>query len=274
LTQNQEEEIEIKPEHVEMLRQDPALFAEVMLDIHPFPYQEKFLRDPSKRIVVCAGRRVGKSVMTAARAVWFAMANPNTTTLIVSATLRQSIMMFDTIRDDIHKCSLVNDMVVRETRTIIEFRNGSKIKALPCGPTGKTLRGDTAHMIVADEAAFMPEMVIAEVILPMLATTNGTAILLSTPFDKRHIFHKAFTSDKWSRYTYPTSINPLVPKEFLDEQRELVGEIRFAQEYLAEFVDDSSSYFPQSLLRQCVHVCQSPACNYCEKYGNLEKLAT
>jgi phage FluMu gp28-like protein len=63
---------------------------------------------------------------------------------------------------------------------MIELRNGSKIIALPCGPDGATLRGYTADLVVMDEAAFMPEDVIASVIFPMLATTNGTAIMLST----------------------------------------------------------------------------------------------
>ena len=182
-------------------------------------------------------------------------------------------MMFDTVIDDIIGSPQVSAMVIKQTHTLVRFSNGSKIKALPCGSSGKTLRGDTAHLIIIDEAAFVPEVVISEVVLPMLATTEGTAILLSTPFDKRHIFYKAFTSGKWSKYSYPTSMNPLVKQEFLDEQRELVGEQRFAQEYLAEFVDEVATYFPQALLRQCVHVCEKQDCEYCSSYGDLNKLA-
>ena len=70
--------------------------------------------------------------------------------------------------------------VSKSTRTMIELKNGSKIIALPCGPDGATLRGYTADLVVMDEAAFMPEDMIASVIFPMLATTNGTAIMLST----------------------------------------------------------------------------------------------
>ncbi len=259
-------------EIVNRTREDQVFFAEIFLDIHPFPYQRDFLRDPSKRIVVCAGRRVGKSVMTAARAIWFALTHDGTTTLIVSPTLRQSMLMFDTILDDVSNSSLIQELVVRQTRTLVKFNNGSKIKALPCGTNGRTLRGDTAHMIIMDEAAFIPDAVIGEVVLPMLATTDGTAIMISTPFDKNHTFYKAFTLQKWSKYSYPTSTNPLVTGEFLEEQRELVGEQRFAQEYLAQFVDDAKAYFPQSLLRECVHACASEKCSYCEMLSDFEKL--
>ena len=58
------------------IEKDPVAFCEAFLHIRPFPYQVDYLRDTSKRIVICAGRRVGKSVMTAARALWFALTIP------------------------------------------------------------------------------------------------------------------------------------------------------------------------------------------------------
>ena len=97
--------------------------------------------------------------------------------------------------------------------------------------------------------------------------------MLSTPYDREHIFFKAFHREEWSRYHFPSSVNPKITKEFLDEMLDLVGPTQFAQEYLAEFVDDSSAYFPTALLRSCVHVCPDNAkrCEFCEVYsGKLE----
>ena len=257
---------------VREMEKDPVAFCESFLHLSPYPYQVDFLRDPSKRIVICAGRRVGKSVMTAARALWFALTHPNTTSLIVSATLRQSILMFDTILEDIEKSKWISAALTRQTRTLVRFRNGSKIKALPCGK-GKGIRGETAHFVIMDEASFIPDDVIGGAILPMLATTDGTAIMLSTPYDRSHIFYRAFTSPNWSRYSYPTSINPTVKQEFLDEQRELIGEKRFRQEFLAEFVDDDRAYFPQALLRSCIHACSlNEKCTYCDIVTSEESL--
>ncbi len=100
-----------------------------------------------------------------------------------------------------------------------------------------------------DEAAFVPEEVILEVLLPMLSTTDGTIILMSTPLDRSHFFYQAFNSPVWSRYHFKTSDNPLVTREFLDKQREFLGERRFTQEHLAEFVDEEDTYFSIKLLR-------------------------
>ncbi|MHB1869096.1 MAG: hypothetical protein ACYCPP_09155, partial [Nitrososphaerales archaeon] len=57
--------------------------------------------------------------------------------------------------------------------------------------------------------------------------------------------------------------NPLVKKEWLEQQREMLGERRFKQEYLAEFVDDEGTYFPMKILRQCIHVCEGEGCLFC-----------
>ena len=114
-----------------------------------------------------------------------------------------------------------------------------------------------------DEAAYVPEEIIMDVAMPMLAAKNGTIILISSPCDKKHFFYRMFNSDRWSKYHFKTADNPLVSREFLEEAREEIGESRFRREYLAEFMDDEKTYFPMALLRAAVHVCGSKSCAYC-----------
>src|SRR5487761_1312765 len=250
------------------LVRNPALFSAALLEFVPHDYQRRFLEEESKRIVVCAGRQVGKSTMAASKAIWFATTNSNTTTLIVSATLRQSMNLFEKILDFSERSPLIRRSIISKTRRQLTFSNRSKIIALPCGPLGNSLRGYTAHLIIVDEAAFVPDDVLSNVIFPMLLTTRGTVILLSTPWDRSHTFYKAFNSEGWARFHFPSSANPSVDPKFLEEQWELYGEQKFAQEYLAEFRDDGRSYFPMSLLRTCLHVCpdsrEARNCEYCE----------
>jgi hypothetical protein len=231
------------------IKDSPAKFCFGVLGFKPFQYQEKFLEDKSKRIIACAGRQVGKSLISAAKALWFSITHPHTTALIVSATQRQSSLMFDKILKYVEGSYFLGQLIQRKTRTMIRFWNGSEIKALPCGRQGATLRGETVHMALIDEAAFVPEDVITQVITPMLSTTDGSMIMISTPYDKSHFFYRAFNSPRWSKYQFKTEDNPLVKKEFLLEQREEVGELQFRQEYLAEFVDDEKTYFSMALLR-------------------------
>ncbi|MFI5420902.1 MAG: terminase large subunit domain-containing protein, partial [Nitrososphaerales archaeon] len=238
---------ELKDEELEKgllaVASSPSKFCTALLDFTPFPYQMELLEDPSKNIVVCAARQVGKSKIIGARALWFAFTRAGTSTYIVAATQRQSMMMFDSILSSIEGNELIMESVVRKTRTQLHFTNGSKIVALPCGRKGKTLRGATAHFVIVDESAFVPEEVILEVLLPMLSTTDGTIILMSTPLDRSHFFYKAFNSPMWSKYHFQTADNPLVTQEFLNRQREFLEERGFAQEHLAEFVDEEGTYF-------------------------------
>jgi len=233
------------------LKEDPVTFSRSILHFHPFDYQQDLLYDRSKRICACMGRQTGKSTTIAAKAIHFAVTRKRKTILIVSATLRQSMLMFDKVVRFLDSSELVK-AVRYKTRTKVVFSNDSSITALPCGNDGGTLRGFTADVIILDEASFMPDYVITNVVMPMIATTKGYCWMLSTPWDKNHTFYKVFNDPKWSKYHLPSSVNPLIDQAFLDEQRELVGEERFAMEYLAEFIDDSNSYFPISLIRQCV----------------------
>ena len=246
------------------IMKSPVKFCITVLKLNPYPYQEKFLADLKKRIAVCAGRQVGKTLISASKALWFALSNPKTITIIVSKTRRQSIHMFDKVSSCVEGCDVLKACVVRKTRTLIQFSNGSEIHALPCGPNGDTIRSKTAHLLIVDEANFVPENVITEVAMPMLATTEGTLILVSSPTNKNHYFYRALNSPEWSKYHFKTSDNPTVTQEYLDEM-EAIGETGFRREYLGEFVDEENSYFPSQPLAANTHVCTLGGnCNFCK----------
>ncbi|MFQ5712153.1 MAG: phage terminase large subunit [Candidatus Geothermarchaeales archaeon] len=234
---------------------DPVAFAKAILNFHPFPYQEKILRDSSKRLISICGRQIGKSTCSAVKLIHFAVTHPRTTSIIVSHTLRQSMETFEKVMGFVGS-SILENSVVRATRTQIKFSNGSRILCLPSGRYGSTLRGLTVHFAVVDEAAFIYDEVITQVVFPMLATTDGYIWMLTTPWDKEHITYTCFTSKDWSVYHLPSSVSPLIKPEWLEAQRLLYRtrgrEEYFRMEYLGEFIDDVNAYFPMTLLRPCL----------------------
>jgi phage FluMu gp28-like protein len=238
----------------EDLTDSPIKFAEKVLEIKPFPYQAKLLEDKSKRIVACMGRQTGKTTTIAMKAIHFADTNPKVLVLITSPSLRQSMIMFDRIASFVFSSPYLRNKVVRATRTLIQFENGSRIIALPCSEN--LLRGYTANMVICDEAAFMPEEVITQVIFPMLSTTDGYAIFLSTPWGKDHFFYRAFVNPAYSVHKVRANECPLITKEFLEEMRANMTREAFLMEYEAEFVEALNSYFPQDLIRKCVELAQ------------------
>ncbi|MEM3386293.1 MAG: terminase large subunit [Nitrososphaerales archaeon] len=255
-------------EKLKPLLKDPALFSAKVLRMDLFPYQVEVLRNRSKRLILVCGRQTGKSTLAAVKLLYHALTHPRSTSIIVSATLRQSLETFSKVLSFVES-SVVKMVVLKATKTQILFKNRSRILCLPSGRYGSTLRGFTVHLAVVDEAAFIPSDVIERVILPMLAATNGTLWLLTTPWDKDHITYRAFTT--WPRewvYHLPSSINPLISREFLEEQRSLIGEVRYRQEYEAQFIDDESTYFPIDLLRGCLG--DAPQLNIGELYGGYD----
>lgn len=257
---------EQNPKILKSLKRNPSLFAQKILNFKPFNYQEQLLNDSAKRIIACMGRQTGKTTTIATKAIHYAYAHKNTTALIISPSLRQSMIMFDKILTFMHSNPYLRRSIVRKTRTIIQLTTGSTIIALPCSE--HLLRGYSAQLVILDEASFIPENIITEIVYPMLSTTNGTAILLSTPWDKNHFFYKAFLNPQYSTHKIPSSENPLIPQTFLKEMEQNMTTEAYKREYLAEFTEAASSYFPQELIRKCIENAQQINL---EPFTNLEQ---
>jgi phage FluMu gp28-like protein len=124
------------------------------------------------------------------------------------------------------------------------------------GHIGRALRGNEATHVLVDEAAYVPEELVTEVAMPMLATNNGRLTLISTPNGLNH-FWRFFKMGElcehgvWSR-TAPSSESPHVSKEFLDIQRKLISQRAFEIEYEAQFVDASGTMFGAEMVESCI----------------------
>lgn len=233
---------------------DEVLFAEKILHFHPYLYQELFLKDKSPLIAACCGRQVGKTTLAAIKALHFVLAGPDRQVLIVSAGLRQSMILFSRILSFIGRSFATTVLLDVRTGTRVKFANGSEIVALPCGRDGGTLRGFTSDMILLDEANFIPDIVINSVIRPTTITRpDARIIMLSTPWTKDHPFYEAVTRPElgFKTYRWPTSINPTVTKEKLELERNTIGEYDFNREYNAQFIDAQFSFFSSKLVLNC-----------------------
>jgi phage FluMu gp28-like protein len=233
---------------------DAVTFAKDYLGFQPFNYQEEFLRDQSPLSAACCGRQVGKTTLAAIKALHFALARNGVRILIVSAGLRQSMILFDKILEMSEAALPARILTTYKTRTKIRFANGSEIVALPCGRDGATLRGFTSDMVILDEANFIPRIVIESVVRPtMITRPEARLIMISTPWMRDHPFYEALSKPElgFKTYTWPTSKNPMIPEERLELEKKTIGEYDFNREYNAVFLDDQFSYFPSTLVLGC-----------------------
>jgi len=244
--------MKLPKEVVQRLYDDPVYFAEVFMKWKPFVYQKALLRCKKRRIVAVWGRQSGKTTTICVKVIHYTFTRRNVTVLIVSKGLRQSLIMFSAISNFILGNPYLRQSVIRHTRTQIFLKNGSRILALPCSQDGANLRGHTCNIAIIDEAAFVNEIVINQVIFPMLATTNGTMVMISTPWGRQHIFYRSFTNPRYWTQRVKSEECPLISEEFLKEQRDAIGELRYQLEYEAQFIEDQNAFFPQDLIRRCV----------------------
>jgi hypothetical protein len=234
-----------------------SIFAESFLKFKPTDYQRKLLDDEKKRIIVIWPRQSGKSTTLAARMIWYAATHERTLSLIVAPGLRQSMILMDRIQAFLMSMPKPTrrELISKMQRTVIWFKKGSQIVALPNSPN--LLRGYTAHQVLCDEAAFFrdDELVFFNVLFPMLQTTNGTLIVSSTPWGKDSVFYRFAQNPDFSKHkiNYESVINAgLAKREFIDEMRRELPSERFRREFEAEFVEDEMAYLSQDLITRCI----------------------
>ena len=215
-------------------------------------WQERVLAHQGN-ITIRAGRQSGKSEVISKKAMDFAFGNPDTTTLIIAASQRQSGLIFEKVR---HRCDELDDYAEKPTLTKIVLNNGSRIYCVPAGRTGYSIRGYTVDLLIADEAAFIPETVWMAV-TPMMAVSKNTkgfgwTILISTPFGKGGYFYNSFTDDSFLQIHVSSEDCPRISKSFLAKERKRMTKQQYKQEYLAEFTDEWHQFFPTALIKRAM----------------------
>jgi len=137
----------------------------------------------------------------------------------------------------------------RQLGGALELAVIQRIIALPGGNEGKTVRGYAAvRLALVDEAARCEDGLFA-VVRPMLGTSDGSLIMLSTPFGKRGEFHRAWTEGEgWTGVRIPASACPRLSKEFLAEELRELGAMRFSEEYELAFNEPDESMFPTAII--------------------------
>ncbi len=219
---------------------DPAIFCVESLKFKPDPWQKRLLRSKSRKIIVNVARQQGKSTTAAAKAVHKAVFSPKSLILIVAPAVPQAGELRRKIDEHLRNCRL-EVKAIADNKRELEFANGSRIIIVAADED--TVRSYTAHMIIEDESAMVPDAVY-EAMEPMILVTGGQHILLGTPkgMRKHHfsdIWHDAGEST-WDRYEVNAWQNPRVPREVLQalkDEKERLGRLWwFQQEYECSFV--------------------------------------
>ena len=204
-----------------------------------------------ENICLRSGRQVGKSTVISVLTAEYATSNPKKSVMVISATERQAYLLFSKILGyllDNYRGSMKSGKD-RPTKSEIKLKNGTIIRCLPTGLDGIGIRGYTVDLLIADEAAYIPEDVWPAV-TPMLATTKGVLIMLSTPRGIGNFFYDCYHNPQFKTWHISSEDCPRISKEFLEYEKKRLTRLHYKQEYLGEFTDKIRQIFPDALLRE------------------------
>ncbi|MDT7960451.1 MAG: terminase family protein [Armatimonadota bacterium] len=207
--------------------------------------QQAFLSSRAPVRVLACGRRWGKTEVIAAEIALTLLAGTARQVLLVAPSQEQAMLGFERTLEFLHRAGA--RPTVRRTPAPTLVLGDSRLWARSVARGGMFLRGRKAHLIIVDEAAYVPEAVVAEVLTPMLADTGGRLALISTPRGKNYFYRYYLQGQEdgirvWSMRS-PSWHNPLLSPTILQMQASMMTQRQYQIEYGAAFLDAEGQVF-------------------------------
>ncbi|WP_316797311.1 terminase large subunit domain-containing protein [Pedobacter agri] len=201
--------------------------------IKPHASQLKVLNSPKRFVTLLAGRRFGKSAISACISI--SNAANQRYVAYVTPTYALAKIFFEEILE-----LMPNGLVTsNKTDLTITFLGGGYIQFF----TGERLdlfRSRKFHYVIVDEAAFIPDLENGwlKAIRPTLTDYQGKALFISTPKGKDYfyqLYNKGLDEleTDWVSFHFSTFDNPHISLAEIETARLELPEAVFNQEYLA-----------------------------------------
>lgn len=246
----------------------------------PFEAQQTILRGIKRNTSIITGRQFSKTTILGWYVSWFGVTKANSLIWILAPTVDQTRIVFNEIANYFRTTlkGMVDGKIKSSPFPEIQLKNGTKICCRGLNRP-EYVRGNRAHLIVCDEAAFIKEGSIREVVEQMLLVTGqreaSALVLTSTPFGNGEYYEwtevakkQAELDDPRFAYFHYTSLeNPYADKRQLEEVKQRYGEDSaiWRAEYLGEFQDDELAVFSSLDIQAAYDAWPT------DKYGRVEK---
>jgi phage FluMu gp28-like protein len=213
---------------------------------NPHINQKKILECDRRFIVVMCGRRFGKSELSQIMGIKAAITGGQVA--YITPTYKLAKTFFEKLTTAIpFKNNISNLKIYCPNNGSIEFFTGERLD---------NLRGRKFHLVIIDEAAFIPELESGwqNSIRPTLTDYEGKAVFLSTPRGK-NFFYSMFMKqgeNDWRSFKFSTYDNPYINPREIDEARLQLPEVVFEQEYLANPAENSANPFGNAFIQRCI----------------------
>ena len=217
--------------------------AELNIDLHPA--QLEIFNSEKRFKIVAAGRRFGKSYLSAWLLLIKAIQSESKDVFYVAPTFQQAKDIMWAMLKDLGKDLIA---AAHENTAVLTLINGRKIY-LKGSDRPDTLRGVGLQYVVLDEYASMKPEVWEMILRPTLADVKGGALFIGTPAGKNH-FYKLFMEareeeDDWESFQYQSTDNPLLDPKEIAAAKSTMSTQAFRQEFEATFETFSGGIFKE-----------------------------
>jgi hypothetical protein len=219
------------------------------LSLHnPHPAQKQVLDCDSRFIVMMAGRRFGKSLISQTISIDTAVNKKRVA--YITPTYQLGKIFFKEIVDLLP----LEIYSKNESDLVINFITGGSIRFFT-GERLDNLRGLKFHLAVIDEASFIPNLEDGWLnsIRPTLTDFKGKAIFLSTPRGKNYFYSLYSKAEpNWQSFKFTTYDNPYIDPQEIDDARKQLPDVVFEQEYMANPAENAANPFGTQFIRNCI----------------------
>ena len=211
----------------------------------PHINQQRILDSEARFRVVMCGRRFGKSELSQIEIISNALLGKSVA--YITPTYQLARVFFERLIQAVPFESNKSELTIKfPNNGSVDFFTGERLD---------NLRGRKFHLVVVDEASFIPNLEDGWLnsIRPTLTDYKGRAIFLSTPKGK-NFFYSLFLKGgepDWEAFRFTTYDNPYIDKGEIDDARTQLPEVVFEQEYMANPAENSSNPFGSSYIKQC-----------------------
>ena len=210
-------------------------------------WQQTVFKDKTRFKVVAAGRRCGKSRLSAINLLIEALNCPEESSVMyVAPTIGQArTIIWDLLHDlgrQVIKSSHVNNLEI----TLV---NGRKI-LVRGADNPDSLRGVSLVYVVMDECAYIKQEVWEKIIRASLSDKKGRALFISTP-SGRNWFYDVFKlgkeeeDEEWKSWHFTTEDNETIDPKEIEAAKRTLSSFAFKQEYLSSFDTAGSDVFKE-----------------------------
>jgi Terminase RNaseH-like domain/Terminase large subunit, T4likevirus-type, N-terminal len=200
----------------------------------------------NRKVILMEGRQQGKTTTSAAYILWYTLFQANKTVAILAnkaAAAREVLDRYQTMYESLP--DWLQQGVTTWNKGDIELENGSKVFTAATSASG--IRGKSVNLLYVDEAAIIPNTVAEQFftsVYPTISAGETTKILLSsTPLGYNH-FWKFWNDAEQDRNGFVPLFIPYweIPgrtEKWAEEQRRLLGDLKYNQEVLCKFLGSS-----------------------------------